>query len=71
MHRVYCMGIAPILPVLLLLLVNDWYYVEFTVWASLPYLQYYSVYWFTTGTTCSLLQGYRSHATSTTLFTSL
>jgi hypothetical protein len=27
------MGLAPILPVLLRLLVHDWYYVEFTAWA--------------------------------------
>jgi hypothetical protein len=37
-------GLAPILPVLLRLLVHDWYYVEFTARASLPYCQYYSVY---------------------------
>jgi hypothetical protein len=30
------MGFAPILPVLLRLLVHDWYYVEFTKWALLP-----------------------------------
>jgi hypothetical protein len=51
------------------LLVHDWYYVEFTAWASLTYSQYYSICWFTTGITCSLLQGYRSHTTSTTPFT--
>jgi hypothetical protein len=60
------MGLAPILPVLLRLLVHDWYYVEFTAWASLPYFQYYSVYWFTTGTTWSLLHGPHSHTSSTT-----
>jgi hypothetical protein len=65
------MGIAPVLPVLLRLPVNDWFYVEFTAWASLPYFQYYSVYWFTTGTTRSLLQGHRSHTASTTPFTGL
>jgi hypothetical protein len=38
------MGIAPILPILLHLLVHDWYCVEFTAWALLPYFQYYSIY---------------------------
>jgi hypothetical protein len=28
--------------------------------ASLPHFQYYSVYWLSTSTTCSLLKGYRS-----------
>jgi hypothetical protein len=46
---VYLRGLAPILPVLLHLLVHDWYYVEFTAYVSLPYIQYYSIYWFTTG----------------------
>jgi hypothetical protein len=59
LRGVYCMGLAPILPVLLLLLVHDWYYVEFTAWGSLWYFQYYSVYWFTTSTTCNLLKGPR------------
>jgi hypothetical protein len=44
------MGLAPILPILLRLLVYDWYYVEFTASASSQYFQYYSVYWFTTST---------------------
>jgi hypothetical protein len=69
LRGVYCMGLTPILPVLLHLLVNDWYYVEFTAWALLPYCQYYSVYWFTTGTTWSLMHECRSHTSSTTLFT--
>jgi hypothetical protein len=60
------MGLAPILPVLLRLLVHDSYYVEFTVWASLLYSQYYSVYWFTTSTTSSLLHGSCSYTPSTT-----
>jgi hypothetical protein len=37
------MGLAPILPLVIRLLVHDWYYVEFTTWALLPYFQYYSV----------------------------
>jgi hypothetical protein len=37
LHRVYCMGLTPILPVLLHLLVFDWYFVEFPAWALLPY----------------------------------
>jgi hypothetical protein len=60
------MGHAPILPILLCLLVHDWYYVEFTAWASLPYFQYYSIYWLMTGTTWSLLHGHYSHTASTT-----
>jgi hypothetical protein len=63
------MGLAPILLVLLRLLVHHWYYVEFTTWALLPYSQYYSVYWFTTSTTLSLLHGHCSHTASNTLFT--
>jgi hypothetical protein len=50
LRGVYCMDIAPILLVVLHLLVHDWYYIEFTAWASLPYFQYYFVYWFMTGT---------------------
>jgi hypothetical protein len=65
------MGLAPILPVLLRLLVYDWYYMEFTAWAMLPYLQYYSFYWFTTGTAWSLLHGPHSHTSSTSLSTGL
>jgi hypothetical protein len=49
------MGIAPILLVLLHLLAYDWYYIKFTAWALLPYSDYYSVYWLTTGNTSSLL----------------
>jgi hypothetical protein len=64
LRRVYCMGLAHILPVLLYLLVHDWYYVQFTARLSLPYYQYYSVYWFTTSTTWRLLKGLRSHASS-------
>jgi hypothetical protein len=60
------MGLALILRVLLRLVVHDWYYVELTAWALLPYFQYYSVYWFMTGTTCSLLQGLCSYISSTT-----
>jgi hypothetical protein len=45
------MGLVPILPVLLHLLVYDWYYVEFTEEALFSYFMYYSIYWFTTGTT--------------------
>jgi hypothetical protein len=37
--------------------------------ASIPNFQYYSVYWFTTGTTWSLLHGHCSQTSSTTLFT--
>jgi hypothetical protein len=33
LRGVYCMGPAPRLTVLLLLLVHDWFYVEFTAWA--------------------------------------
>jgi hypothetical protein len=66
LRRVYCMGLAPILSVLLSLLVHDWYYIEFTAWASLLYFQHYSVYWFTTGTTWSFLHGPHSHTSSTT-----
>jgi hypothetical protein len=58
------MGLAPILPVLLRLLVYDWYYMELTAWASLLYLQYYSIYWFTIGTTWSLMHGHRSDISS-------
>jgi hypothetical protein len=50
------MGLAPILIVLLRLLVHDWYYVKFTAWALLPYFQYNSVYWFTTGITCKFAE---------------
>jgi hypothetical protein len=66
LHGVYCMGLAPILPLQLRLLVHDWYYMKFTAWASLPYFQYYSIYWFTTGTTSSLLHRHSSHTCSTT-----
>jgi hypothetical protein len=66
LRRVYYISLAPILPVLLCLLVHDWYYIEFTAWALFPYFQYYSVYWFTTCTTSSLLHGPCSHAFSTT-----
>jgi hypothetical protein len=52
---VYWVGITLTLSLLLRLPVHDWYYVEITAWASLPYFQYYSVYWFMTGTTWSLL----------------
>jgi hypothetical protein len=58
-----------ILPVLLRLLVYDLYYVEFTAWAFLLYFQYYSIFWFTSSTTWSLLHGHRSQTSSTTLFT--
>jgi hypothetical protein len=64
--RVYCMGLAPILPVLLRLLVHDWYYNKFTAWALPPYSKSYSVYWFMTGTTLSLLHEPCSHTPSTT-----
>jgi hypothetical protein len=37
LRSVYCMGLAPVLSLLVHLLVHDWYYVEFTAWASLPY----------------------------------
>jgi hypothetical protein len=37
------MGPAPIVPLLLRLLVHDWYYVELTALAFLPYFQYYTV----------------------------
>jgi hypothetical protein len=57
LREVYCMGLASIPSVLLRLLVYDWYYVEFTARALFPYFYYYSVYWFTTGTACILLQG--------------
>jgi hypothetical protein len=67
---VYCMGFAPILLVLLRLLVYDCYYIEFTAWASLPYFQYNSVYWFTTGIRASLLKGSRSHRSSNAQVTS-
>jgi hypothetical protein len=60
------MGLTPILLVLLHLPVHDWYYMESTARALYPHFQYYSVYWFTTGTTCSLLQGHHSHTASTT-----
>jgi hypothetical protein len=66
LHGVYCMGLAPILPLQLRLLVHDWYYMKFTAWASLPYFQYYSIYWFTTGTTSSLLHRHSSHTSNTT-----
>jgi hypothetical protein len=69
LRRVYCIGLAPILPVLLHLLVPDWYYIEFTAWTSLLYCQSYSVYWLMTGTTWSLLHGPRSHTSSTTPYT--
>jgi hypothetical protein len=36
LHGVCCMGLAPILLVLLCLLVHDWYCMEFTAWAVLP-----------------------------------
>jgi hypothetical protein len=70
LRAVYCKDFVPILPVLLHLLVHDGHYVEFTEWASLPHFQYYSVHWFTTSTTCSLMQWPRSHTSSTTPFTS-
>jgi hypothetical protein len=66
---VCCMGIAPKLPLLLCLLVHDWYYMEFAAWASLPNCQYYSIYGFTTSTTWSLLHGHHSQTVSTTPFT--
>jgi hypothetical protein len=40
---------------------------QFTKGVSPQYFQYYSVYWFMTGTTWSLLHGPRSHTSSTTL----
>jgi hypothetical protein len=60
------MGLVPILAVLLRLLVHDKCYVEFTTWALPPYSPYYSSYWFTTGTTTSLLHGPCPHTPSTT-----
>jgi hypothetical protein len=33
------MGLTPIPPALLRVLVYDWYYVEVTAWASLPYFK--------------------------------
>jgi hypothetical protein len=59
------MALAHILTLLLCLLVHDSYYMEFTAWALLPYFQYYSVYWFMTGTTLSLLHGPCSRTSST------
>jgi hypothetical protein len=64
------MSLAPILPVLLRLLIYDWYYMEFTARALLPYCQCYSVYWFMISTTWSLLKGFRSHASSNGQITS-
>jgi hypothetical protein len=37
LRRVYCMGPAPILTLLLHLLVHVWYYVELTLLALLPF----------------------------------
>jgi hypothetical protein len=37
LRGVYCMGLAPILLVLLCLLVYDWFYMEFTASVLLPY----------------------------------
>jgi hypothetical protein len=68
--RVYYVSLAPIHPLLLRLLVHDWYYIEFTAWVLLPYTQYYSIYWFMTGTTSSLLHGPCSHSSSDTQITS-
>jgi hypothetical protein len=65
------MSVAPILPVLLCLLVHNWYYMEFIAWAWLSYFQYYSIYWFTTGTTWSLLHGPRCDTVNTTPSTGL
>jgi hypothetical protein len=64
------MGIAPKLAALLCLLVHDKYYMEFDAWASLLNCQYYSIYWFTTGTTWSLLNGHRSQTSSNARTTS-
>jgi hypothetical protein len=38
------MGLAPILPVLLRLQLQVYYYMAFTARALLPYFHYYSVY---------------------------
>jgi hypothetical protein len=70
LRRVYYISIVLILLVLLHLLIHDWYYVEFTARDSLPYCQYYSVYWFMTSTTWSLLHGLRSHASRNDQLTS-
>jgi hypothetical protein len=37
LHGIYCTSLAPILSLLLRLLIHDWYYMDFTAWASLPY----------------------------------
>jgi hypothetical protein len=66
LHGVYCMDLAPILPLLLRLLVHDWYNLEFTAWSSHPYFHYYSVYSFTTSSMWSLLHGHGSHTSSST-----